>query len=123
HDRPLAAAGARRRHRAGHRRRRDARHAPAASGAASRAGRRTRGGAPALRARIALAFGGAGADDDRPPPRPGGRRAMTFPDSPRQARLLGLALLAATFVIGGLAGAATDRLLITREPDAAARDE
>ncbi len=44
---------------------------------------------------------------------------MTFPESPRQARLLGIALLAATFVIGGLAGAATVRLSAGREPAAA----
>jgi len=43
---------------------------------------------------------------------------MTFPESPRQARLLGIALLAATFVIGGLAGAATVRLSSSREPAA-----
>lgn len=45
---------------------------------------------------------------------------MTFPDSPRQARLLGVALLFATFAIGGLAGAAAVRLSAAREPAAAA---
>jgi len=44
---------------------------------------------------------------------------MTFPDSPRQARLLGVALLVATFAIGGLAGAAAVRLSAAREPAAA----
>lgn len=47
---------------------------------------------------------------------------MTFPESPRQARLLGITLLAATFVFGGLAGAATTRLLGDREPVAAVQD-
>jgi len=46
---------------------------------------------------------------------------MTFPESPRQARLLGIALLAATFVIGGLAGAAAVRLSSSRETTAAAQ--
>lgn len=47
---------------------------------------------------------------------------MTFPDSPRQARLLGITLLAATFAIGGLSGAAATRLLGNREPVAVAPD-
>lgn len=46
---------------------------------------------------------------------------MTFPESQRQARLLGIALLAATFLIGGLAGAAAVRLSSSREARAAAQ--
>jgi Spy/CpxP family protein refolding chaperone len=48
---------------------------------------------------------------------------MTSAPSPRKARLLGLALLVATFAIGAFAGVATDRLLSTRTPAHALRSE
>jgi Spy/CpxP family protein refolding chaperone len=48
---------------------------------------------------------------------------MTLGDSPRKARLLGFALLVATFAIGAFAGAATDRVLTARAPAQAAREE
>lgn len=38
------------------------------------------------------------------------------PNSPRRTRLLGIAILAAVFAAGGLAGAATDRVLDARPP-------
>ena len=38
------------------------------------------------------------------------------PSSPRRARLVGIAILAAVFAAGGLAGAATDRVLDARTP-------
>lgn len=44
---------------------------------------------------------------------------MTAPRPPRRARLLGIALLVATFAAGMLAGAAFDRTLVAREPAAA----
>lgn len=40
---------------------------------------------------------------------------MTAPRPPRRARLLGIALLVATFAAGMLAGAAFDRTLVARE--------
>lgn len=44
---------------------------------------------------------------------------MTAQRPPRRARLLGIALLVATFAAGMLAGAAFDRTLVAREPAAA----
>lgn len=41
---------------------------------------------------------------------------MTLPRPPRRARLLGIALLVATFAAGMLAGAAFDQALAAREP-------
>jgi Spy/CpxP family protein refolding chaperone len=48
---------------------------------------------------------------------------MTPGVAPRKARLLGFALLVATFAIGAFAGAATDRLLSARAPAHAPRGE
>ena len=45
---------------------------------------------------------------------------MNGPRTPRRARLLGMALLAATFLTGTLAGAAIDQAVAARQPDPAA---